>query len=114
MNSLKKYISFLFTMIAVLIVGVFAMAQVATGTPLPVPGEAAISFLDKMLALIPSDGGAIVVIAGILDFGLRLAKTEKPLSILWMISKFMHKIASLFEKLSVLLDKVLPQNSVQK
>lgn len=71
--------------------------------------EAGIPLLEDIINLIPKGGTAIVVIAGILEFGLRLIKSEKPMSILLIVSGAVSQLSRLFAKLSELLDLVLPQ-----
>jgi len=48
-----------------------------------------------------------IVIA--LEFAFRMFKSEKPLSIMYLISDLLKKVGELFQKLGSLLDKVLPQ-----
>jgi len=66
---------------------------------------------DKILALIPGEGKGILVIAGAVELGLRLFKTEKPLSIIHLAAKTLHKVSAIAEKLADLIDKVLPQRT---
>lgn len=67
-------------------------------------------YLEKILALIPSvDAGYVASITVALEFILRLIKSEKPLSILYIIAAVIKKLAEILLKISLLLDKVLPQ-----
>lgn len=52
----------------------------------------------------------LVGIAIVVDLVLRLIKSEKPLSILWLIRNILEQVSVIFGKLAILLDKVLPQN----
>lgn len=61
-------------------------------------------------------GTKAVFITMALDFVLRIFKTEKPLSVLYIVSSFLSKaskflvmFAGLVEKSAKFLDKVLPQ-----
>lgn len=69
--------------------------------------------LDKLASLIPSDGVAITAISTALvfisDFILRVLKTEKPMSIAWVVARVLEKLGALCTKAAVFLDKVLPQ-----
>lgn len=69
--------------------------------------------LDKLIGLIPSDGGVIVAVSTALlfvsDFILRVLKTEKPMSVAWVIARWLEKLGALCTKAAVFLDKVLPQ-----
>ena len=68
-------------------------------------------FLQKIIDVIPMEASVVVVIAGALDFIFRLIKTEKPLSIAWLVVGFIKKVGDLFIKLASFLDKVLPQKT---
>lgn len=48
------------------------------------------------------------IIIGV-EFALRMVKSDKPLSIIYMISDGLKKVGELCTKLGVFLDKVLPQ-----
>lgn len=66
--------------------------------------------LDQINALIHSASGQAGIIAIVFESALRLAKTDKPLSIAHLIAEGLHKIADICAGLANLLDKVLPQN----
>jgi|GEM_PF-4383217 len=66
--------------------------------------------LDQINSIIHSASGQAGIIAIVLEAGLRLIKSEKPLSIAHLISATLAKIADICAGLANLLDKVLPQN----
>lgn len=66
-------------------------------------------YLNQALELLKSAEGASVAIALVLEFVLRLIKSEKPLGILRMIAAAGHLLAKVIEAAADLLDKVLPQ-----
>jgi hypothetical protein len=53
-----------------------------------------------------------VVVATILEFGLRLFPTEKPKSILLLIKVICELLGKIFGGISAFLDKVIPQQLV--
>lgn len=72
--------------------------------------------LDQILAIIGSAEAQAAVIALVVEFVLRVVKTKKPLSILWIGVGFVKvgasaaaKAAQILEKVAGLADKVLPQ-----
>ena len=72
-----------------------------------------LALIDKLMAAIPADAGFIVIIAGVIDFVFRLVKTDKPKSIAYFIAGAFHKLGALFEKIAMLMDKVLPQRTAE-
>lgn len=66
-------------------------------------------FLDKILAFLSSAEGASLTIAVVVEFILRMIKSEKPLSILYLIANVAKKSGEILVKISNLMDKVLPQ-----
>lgn len=73
-----------------------------------------LDLLDKALAFISgfnTQSGIAVAIAAALEIIMRLAKTQQPLSIVWLISKGIRKLSDLLEAIAELLDKVLPQHT---
>lgn len=51
----------------------------------------------------------LAVIAVVVEFSLRLIKSEKPLSILHLIAAGLHQVSKIAELVAQLLDRVLPQ-----
>ncbi len=49
-------------------------------------------------------------VAFVLEFLMRIIKTEKPKSILLMIAGFLALVGSIFSKLAEFLNKIIPQN----
>lgn len=66
-------------------------------------------FLDKILAFLSSAEGASLTIAVVVEFILRMIKSEKPLSILYLIANVAKKSGEILVKIGNLIDKVLPQ-----
>ena len=67
-------------------------------------------FLDKIIGIIDSIPSSVLVIVGtVLELGLRLIKSDKPKSILWMVYDGIGKVAGVLGKVAELLDRVLPQ-----
>jgi len=64
---------------------------------------------DSILDAITSATGMSATIAIVLEFVLRLVKSDKPLSILYVISNVIKKLSEILTKVSDLLDKVIPQ-----
>lgn len=77
----------------------------------------AASILDKLSALIPQDGNGLAVVlfilGGVIDIPMRLWKTQKPLDLMIVFSKILFSLGNLCLKVSNLLDKVLPNKSVE-
>lgn len=68
--------------------------------------------LDKINGLIQVIGGwdvAAGTIAIVVEFALRMFKSEKPLSIAYMISDSFKAVGTLVLKAAQFLDKILPQ-----
>jgi hypothetical protein len=59
--------------------------------------------------LVNMSPAAYGAIGAILEFGLRMVKSDKPLSILHLIGGFARKIGELLVKIADFSDKVLPQ-----
>ena len=68
-------------------------------------------FLDKIIAMFDgwSTSSTFVVVAGLVDFALRLLKTEKPIGVIHMIAGMLSRAGDVMKKASELLDKILPQ-----
>jgi hypothetical protein len=66
-------------------------------------------FLSVISGKIPQDGMVIAVIAVLLEAGLRLFPTDKPRSILIGVSNLLMLLSEVCQKISVLLNKVIPQ-----
>ena len=64
---------------------------------------------EKVLAFLSSAEGASATIAIVLDFVWRLVPSEKPKSVLHMISFVAKKLSEVLAKVAEFLDKVLPQ-----
>lgn len=64
---------------------------------------------EKVLAFLSSAEGASATIAIVLDFVWRLVPSEKPKSVLHMVSFVAKKLSEVLEKLASFLDKVLGQ-----
>ena len=70
-------------------------------------------FLDQIMAFLKNldNSSMMIVLASVLEILFRFFKTDKPLSIAWLISSSLKKISELATKLAELLDKVLPQRT---
>ena len=68
-------------------------------------------FINHLLAVVSNALSAPVLasIAIALEFAFRMVKTEKPLSIAYMIADGFKKVGELLSKCGVILDKILPQ-----
>ncbi len=67
-------------------------------------------FVDLAMAFLNSLSGPVMVgIAAVIEMGLRLIKSPKPLSILHLFGDGAHKIGALLVKIGDVLDKILPQ-----
>lgn len=83
--------------------------------------ESVIQFLSQAVEFVSVNLMASVgIIATVLEFGLRLVKSEKPLSILYAVKggievavAIVVKVADLLKAVIAFLDKVLPQRVVQ-
>ena len=67
---------------------------------------------DKIMSwvgFIPLDGGVVGGIAIVVELLLRLVKSDRPRSIIHLVSRVMQAIAALIGRAGDLLDKVLPQ-----
>lgn len=56
-------------------------------------------------------GGMVAIIASAVEFILRMIKSEKPLSIAYLIADGFHAVGKLLDKVGEFLDKVLPQRT---
>jgi hypothetical protein len=65
--------------------------------------------LNKVLEALSSVEVQAGIIAVVVEFGLRLSKSQKPLSILHGVSAVLQLLGAVFAKAGGLLDKVLPQ-----
>jgi DNA-binding HxlR family transcriptional regulator len=66
-------------------------------------------FLDKVLEFIATAEGASLTIAVVVEFVLRMIKSEKPLSVLYLAANVIKKSGEILVKIGNLLDKILPQ-----
>jgi hypothetical protein len=66
-------------------------------------------FFAKVMEFLSSAEGASLTIAVVIDFVFRLFPSEKPKSVLHLVSFFARKLSEVLEKLADVLDKVLPQ-----
>lgn len=89
------------------VISLKAFAQENT-TPLAMGGDF-LAILDKIKNFIPLEGAVIMVGAGILDFILRMVKTETPKSVMYLIADGMKGVAGIIMKAGEFLDKILPQ-----
>lgn len=83
----------------------FTFAAFAQEVVEALPGEGLVA---KILEFINSGSGAMVI-AVVLEFALRFIKSEKPLSILYVVAGMLKMVGNLFAKLGDFMDKVLPQ-----
>lgn len=65
--------------------------------------------LDKISNLIPEAGTAVLAVAAVVEFVLRIIKSKKPLSILYLVANICKQLGTLFSKLGDFLNKVIPQ-----
>lgn len=63
----------------------------------------------EVIGMIPTEGAIVVVLAGAVDLVLRLVKSEKPLSVMYLIVDVLKALEKGLEKVAQFLDKVLPQ-----
>lgn len=66
---------------------------------------------DHLIGVIQSfsAGPVIATIAMVLEFGLRLIPSAKPMSILLVVQEFLHGLGNLFGAISAAADKIIPQ-----
>jgi hypothetical protein len=67
------------------------------------------AFLDQVSGFLGSIEGMSATVAVVLEFVLRLVKSEKPLSILHFAASLVAKLAQILGKIAQISDKVLPQ-----
>lgn len=96
---MKKYI-----VLAVTLIGSIALGADA---------QADWSWIDRIIAMIPTDATTIMVIGAALEFLLRYIPSAQPLSIMRWISDFCKHAGELCAAISIFLDKVIGQR-VQK
>lgn len=66
--------------------------------------------LDQVLKVLGAvDGQVLAVLVVVVEFGLRLLKTDKPVGIIRAISGILRKVAQVLVFVADLSDKVLPQ-----
>lgn len=65
--------------------------------------------LDQALVILSKGEAQALIIAGILDFILRLIPSQKPLGVMYLIADGAKKVGEILVKLGGLLDKILPQ-----
>lgn len=68
-------------------------------------------YINHLLSVIGNVSTApmLASVAIALEFAFRMVKTEKPLSIAYMIADGFKKVGELLSKCGVILDKILPQ-----
>lgn len=71
------------------------------------------SNLDGALQFVKSlDNGSLLLVAGlVVEAGLRLAKTDKPKSLLYTAASCLSKVGALLTAVGAMLDKVLQRTS---
>ena len=67
------------------------------------------SFFNSVLELLGKAEGQTVIVAMVLEFCFRMIKTEKPLSIAYMVAGAFKSVGEILSKVGALMDKVLPQ-----
>lgn len=77
----------------------FAAEEVA------LPGQ---GIADKILGFLNS-GTGVMIIAAVVEFGLRFIKSEKALSLIYVCSGMFKMVGNLLTKLGEFSDKILPQ-----
>jgi hypothetical protein len=65
----------------------------------------------KIFEVLGTIEGMSATLAIVLEFGLRLLPTKKPLSILHIAAKSIRLVSDVLEKAADVMDKVLPQNN---
>lgn len=65
--------------------------------------------LDQIQSFVGSLSGQATIAAIVVEAILRLVKSEKPLSIAYVIADTIKKIGDIASKLGAFLDKILPQ-----
>lgn len=66
--------------------------------------------LDQVQAFVQNNLMASVGIVGMMvEVGLRFVKTEKPLSVAYLIAEGFHKVADILKGIAMFMDKILPQ-----
>jgi uncharacterized membrane protein (UPF0136 family) len=68
-------------------------------------------FINQLIAKLDvfMSGSVMVTVAMLVEFALRMIKSDKPMGIVHMISGLLKSVGMLFGKVAELLDKVLPQ-----
>lgn len=107
-------------LIGLLFFAVAAIAQVASPTPLPVvipPADPTwlVNF-GQWVSNVPTSGYVVALLTFVLDFTLRVVKTQRPLSILYLASHLFTAMAAFFHTLATIADGILmkvgvPQNA---
>lgn len=66
--------------------------------------------LDQILKFVSENlTASSFIVAGIIDFVLRMVKSDKPLSLAYVIADGAKKLGAIFSKIGEYMDKVLPQ-----
>lgn len=94
---MKKYI----LPICVVLLSCAAFGAEAAATPA--------EWIQRLIALIPTDASTLTMIALALEFVLRLIPSAQPLSVLYWIADFARHAAELLIAVAAFLDKVLGQ-----
>ena len=75
------------------------------------------SVLDQISAHIPKDGQGLAILVfilgGVIDIPMRLWKTQKPHDLMSYVGRVLFALGNLCLALSSVIDKVIPQNSVE-
>lgn len=97
-----KYLLTLFTMF---FFSAVALAQEVA--PEPDLADKIMGWLD----FIPMDGAIVGGVAVVLELVLRLFKSDKPQSIMYMVARILSAVGALISRAGEFLDKVLPQRT---
>jgi hypothetical protein len=97
------------------------MAFAFSALALPTPDPSGLPVLDTVSgAILGINGGIVAALTVALGFVFRLMKTDRPLSIVWLVVGFIRmaarilcQVSNVLAAVAGLFDKVLPQNSVQ-
>lgn len=73
--------------------------------------QASIPWIDKIIALIPTDASVIAMIGMVLELILRVIPSAQPLSIIYWIADICRNVAVLLAAVGSFLDKVLGQRT---
>jgi hypothetical protein len=74
----------------------------------------ATDWIDKIMALIPTDATVLAGIAALIEILFRYIPSEKPMSLFYAIAEFCRHMAQLMVAVAQFLDKVIGQKVPQK